>query len=128
MSYFSDLSVEEIDVIQIDKSYPSPEMQLLWRLEDLIKDYLLMGGIMTEIELSLSMPQSVTVTANDNELLYSATSLYSPALTLRCIRIAWAKLIRYGSSIVGVLENGSAYQSNLPLHHVLIQIQENMAA
>lgn len=91
MSYFSDLSVTEIEKNCIDNSYPAPETQLLWRLEDLIYSYLSLGGNLTEVE-SIFEKSTVTVSSADNELLYSANISHSPSIILRCIKMAWAKL------------------------------------
>ena len=91
MSCFSDLSVTEVEETCMDNSFPSPETQLRWRLEDLIHNYLSLGGNLNEVE-SIFEESTVTVSSADNELLYSANSFYSVSLIIRCIRIAWAKL------------------------------------
>lgn len=96
MSYFSDLA---IDIAGHDKSYPAPEVQLQWRLEDLIRDALSYGITQTEIESLFNVPKG-PVLAADNELLYSYNSSYSITLVMRCIKIALAKLSQY-RSIVG---------------------------
>ena len=94
MSYYSDLAVAEKEKIHNDRSYPSPESQLLWQLEDLIQDYLAMGGTLSDVKHSLNSPLQ-QASNSDNELLYSANSSYSPSLIMKCIKIALGKLSRY---------------------------------
>lgn len=91
MSYFSDLSIIEVEETGRDNSYPSPETQLRWKLEDLIHDYLSLGGNLTEVE-SIFKASTANMSSTDNEILYSANSSYSASIIMRCIEKAWAKL------------------------------------
>lgn len=127
MSYFSDLAVKKIETDDRDKSYPAPETQLRWKLEDLVQDALSCGIALTEIESLFDVPKE-PILAADNELLYSYSSSYSPTLVMRCIKIVLAKLSKYGSTVSEDSEIRIEYNDNLYLQQTLLNRGKSKAA
>ena len=92
MSFFSDLSIQEEEKrMAQDHSYPWSEMQIRWRLDDLVRKYLELGGKESDIIQTCSYPFDPISDTND-ELLYSSEFISSPGALLHCIKIAWYKL------------------------------------
>lgn len=93
MSYFSNLSVEELEREDRDRSYPSPDLQMHLQLETMILAYLAKGGTMQEVQACLCEdPRPLTV--YEREMLHSPASLGSPSRLLKCIGIAWRNIRR----------------------------------
>lgn len=119
MSYFSDLAVKEIDTDDHDKSYPAPEVQLRWKLEDLVQDALSYGITLAEIESLLNVPTE-PLSAADNELLYSYNSSFSPTLVMQCIKITVAKLSKYRSIVCEDSANRTEFNDNIDLQYTFL--------
>lgn len=127
MSYFSDLSIKEIETDDRDKSYPAPEVQLQWKLKDLFQEALSYGITQAEIE-SLFGGSKEPILAADNELLHSYNYSTSPTLIMRCIKVALARLSKYRSVVSEDSAFRTEYNDNLNLRNTLLYCETGKAA
>lgn len=87
MSFFSDLAVAEVESVNHDTSYPSPEQQIVFLIEDIVSRYLQLGGSFSTVEAAFE-GINTDVSAINRELLYSVGSYTSPSTLINCLKTA----------------------------------------